>query len=132
MANTIETRTILDGSRNLIVHVHLDSDGAAGDVANTVIVDASSYSPAFTDAKLVHIHSNIVGFTAELLWDATANIHAWSCPDYEQDKDFAHIGGLQNTAGAGKTGDLLITTTGFSTAGDTGHIILEFKKKTLA
>lgn len=127
MANTIETQTIVDGSSNLVVKIHIDGDGT-GDEAVTVLIDASTYSPAFTNSRLMHIHSNLVGFSAELIWDATTNVHAWICPDYDQDQDFTHVGGIPNNTGAGRTGDVLITTTGLG-AGDTGHIMLWFKKK---
>ena len=127
MANTIETQTIVDGDRNLVVHVHIDGDGT-GEETNTVLIDASTYTPAFTDVKLMSISSNLIGFSAELIWDATVNVHGWVMPDYEQDKDFSKIGGLVNRAGAGKTGDMLLTTVGLG-AGDTGHAILTFKKK---
>lgn len=130
MANTVETQTILDDPRNLVVRVHLDSDGASGELSAVKIIDASTYSPAFTDCSLVGVQSNLIGFTAELIWDATANVHAWVCPDYEQRQDFSDFGGIPNNAGAGKTGDMLITTNGFTAAGDTGHIILRFKKNT--
>lgn len=127
MANTVEVQTILDGKTALVVRVHLEGDGT-GDETDTVIVDASSYTPAFTDFSIMGISSNLVGFSAELEFDATANVHAFTCPDYNQDQNFRNFGGIPNNAGAGKTGDLVITTTGLG-AGDTGHIILELKKK---
>lgn len=127
MANIIEKQTIVDGSRNLVVKVHIDGDGS-GEETNTVLIDASTYTPAFTDLKLMKIQSNFVGFTAELIWDATTNVHGWEIPDYEQVQEFREVGGIPNSAGPGKTGDVLITTTGLG-AGDTGHALLYFKKK---
>lgn len=129
MANTIEVQTLVDGSRNLVVKVHIDGDGT-GDESATTLIDASAYSPAFADAKLMKIQSNLVGFTAELLWNATTDKHAWQLPDYEQVQDFHYFGGIINDAGSGKNGDVNITTTGLG-AGDSGHMILYFKKKTL-
>lgn len=129
MANTVETETLVDGSRNLVVRIHLESDGVSGELSDLVLIDASTYTPAFTNSKIMKIQSNLIGFTAELAWDATANVHAWSLPDYEQDQDFSYVGGLPNKAGAGKTGDLLISTAGFTAAGDNGHILIYMKKK---
>jgi len=41
--------------------------------------------------------------------------------------DFSSFGGIPNNAGAGKTGDVLFTTTDF-TAGDMYSIVLECTK----
>lgn len=131
MANTVEIQTIVDGPKDLIVRIHLDSDGAAGELSAVTVVDASTYTPAFTDCSIVRVQSNLIGFTAELLFDATTDKHGWVCPDYEQQQDFSSFGGIPNNAGVGKTGDINISTNGFTAAGDTGHIILHLRKKGL-
>ena len=41
--------------------------------------------------------------------------------------DFSPFGGLQNTSGSGKNGDMLLTTTG-SSSGDTYLIVLHCTK----
>lgn len=128
MANTITRQTLNDGEKNLTVKVHIVGDGS-GEETNTVLIDASTYSPVLpTNARLMRTHSHMSGFTAELLWDATANVPAINIPDYDESSDFSHIGGLKNNAGAGVTGDVLITTTGLG-AGDKGTIILTFSKQ---
>lgn len=129
MANTVETTTLVDGSRDLIVRIHLDSDGASGELSNQVIVDASTFTPAFTEVKLMKIKSNLIGFTAELIWDADTDAHAWVCPDYEQNMDFTDMGGIPNANLTNPTGDILLTTSGFTATTDTGHILLYLKKK---
>jgi len=128
MANTVEVQTLVDGPRKLIVHVHLDSDGVSGELSAQLLIDASTYTPAFTSCYIESIKSNLVGFSAELLWDATTDKHAYQMPDYEQVQDFREMGGIPNNAGAGKTGDINITTTGFTAAGDSGHIVLTLVK----
>ena len=130
MANSITKQTIIDGSKNLVVKIHIEGDGS-GEETNTVLIDASSYSPAFTDETLVGIHATLSGFTADLHWDATANVPLINIPDFEYNlngKQIGWFGGLPNNAGAGKTGDILMTTIGLG-ANDHGTIILEIKKK---
>ena len=129
MANSIVKQTIVDGSRNLVVKIHIEGDGS-GDETATVLIDASSYTPASTDIKITGIHSALTGFTADLLWDATANVSILNIPDYEYNLDtgIRHFGGFPNNAGTGKTGDILITTIGLG-AGDHGTITLEMKKR---
>lgn len=130
MANTITKQTIIDGSKNLVVKIHISGDGS-GEETDTVLIDASSYSPAFIDANLIGVHGALSGFSANLQWDATANVPLINLPDYEYNLDGKQIGwfgGIPNDSGAGKTGDILITTSGLG-AGDIGTIILELKKK---
>jgi len=131
MANTITKQTIVDGSKWLIVKIHIEGDGS-GEETNTVLIDASTYNPAFTNESLSVIHANLSGFTCDLLWDATANVPITNVPDYEVhlscDEMKALGGGIPNNAGAGKTGDILLTTIGLG-ANDHGTITLKIKKK---
>ena len=129
MANTITKQTIVDGSKRLIVKIHILGDGS-GEETTTVLIDASSYTPAFTNEALYSVHSNLNGFTAELIWDATANVPLLHLADYEADWLQTETGGVSipNNAGAGKTGDILLTTTGLG-AGDQGSIVIDIKKK---
>lgn len=129
MANTITKQTIVDGSKNLVIKIHILGDGT-GEETNLVLVDASTYSPAFTNARLIGIHSSLVGFTTHLDWDATANVPLIDVPDYEYNLNGEQIGwfgGIPNNAGAGRTGDILMTTVGLG-ANDHGTIILEIAK----
>ncbi len=118
---------MIDGSRNLVVKIHINGDGT-GEETDTLLIDASTYSPAFTESKLMKMTSNIVGFSAELNWDATVNTICVIARAGDSEFDFSTIGGIPNDSGAGRTGDLLITTVGLGAA-DHGILILEFKKK---
>lgn len=126
MANTIQLQTINDGERNLVVKLHIDGDGS-GDETATKIIDASTFTHSPVKLRLLKLAANLVGFTAELIWDATTPIHLFEIPDYDSDKDFSKFGGIPNNGGVGVTGDVLITTTGLGAA-DTGHVILHFIK----
>lgn len=129
MANTITSQTILDGSRRVVVKIDILGDGS-GDEAATTIVDMSSFTPAVTDSRLCGAWSSLNGFTTRLLWDATTDVPLISLPDYQF---FLHCadtniwGGIPNNAGAGKTGDINMTTIGLG-AGDHGSIILSLIK----
>ena len=132
MANSITRQTIIDGSKWLVVKIHIEGDGS-GEETNTVLVDASTYNPAFTDESICILHANLSGFTCDLIWDATANVVITNVPDYEvhlSSDEMKSFGGLPNNAGAGKTGDILFSTVGLG-AGDHGTITLKIKKKGL-
>ena len=128
MANTITRQTIFDGQRKLIVKVHIVGDGS-GEETNTSAVDASTFSPAFTDERLVSVTSSLDGFAVHLHWDATANVDIIALDEGESVMDFdVYGGGLTNNAGSGKTGDILFSTNGLA-SGEEGTFILELIKQ---
>lgn len=129
MVNTITTQTIVDGTRNLVVKVDILGDGS-GEETGTVIIDASSFSTTSTDMSLCGFWSALNGFTARLEWDATANTPLLSVVDYDMEiscSDTKFYGGIPNNAGAGKTGDIVLNTTGLGN-GDNGTMIFSLRK----
>lgn len=129
MANIITTQIIKDDIHESIIKVNILGD-ASGEEANTIIYDASAYNWPTTENNLQYIEYDLHGFGASLLWDATVNVPMLSLVENCQaEVDFRKTGGIPNNAGAGKTGDILLTTLGLATvAGDSGHIILRIKK----
>jgi hypothetical protein len=130
MVATVSKQTIIDGSRNLVVNVHIDGD-AAGDLTDYVLIDASTYTPAFTNCRFWSLHATLSGFTCHLKWDATTDTELVNVPDYEinfSPDEIGEFGGIPNNAGAGRTGDILMTTVGLG-AGDHGSLILHLIKK---
>lgn len=124
MANTITTQALVNGSKNLVLKVDIAGDGS-GDESATLLVDASAYNAS--QLTLMGVHGFLVNFTCDLLWDATANVRILRIPDYDVSQDFTHFGGVWNNAGTGKTGDVLLTTTGLGN-NEVGTLILEFQK----
>lgn len=128
MANAIASQTIVDGAHALVVKVTIVGDGS-GEETDTVILDASAYTPATTNYSLWKIWYCLNGFSAFLEWDATANVHLISLAlDHPHYTDYECFGGIPNDGAAGRTGDILITTAGLG-AGDSGHIIFFMKKR---
>ncbi len=128
MANTIAEHVITDGERNTLVKYTIVGDGS-GEESDTILVDKSTFSGAFTDFRIDSVVAVQNGFSSILSWDATANVLAIAIPD--QDTNFCirdGAGGIPNNSGTGKTGDILISTTGLG-AGDKGHIILGLRKR---
>jgi len=122
----VATQTIMDGPRNAVLKFTNDNGDAE---AAVVKVDVSTLSGSPDDVRIDMIEFATEGMGVDILWDATANVLAWHVPtDQDGRSDFRDIGGLTNNAGAGKTGDILFTTTGHS-AGDKYTIILHLKKR---
>lgn len=128
MAATATQQVINNGPRNLVLHYTIG--GTTGDTTAGTLVDVSSLDSTIgvNGLRLVKARWSLTGFTMNLLWDATANVSLIELTG-EGDQDYTHIGGFQNNAGAGATGDVLFTTTGYTASGDGGHVTLYFKKK---
>lgn len=129
MANTITKTTILDGPRHLVVLVNIAGD-ASGDETGTIIVDRSTFVPTDgTEVVFEQVFGQLFGFTARILADATTDLVICQLPDGQPfGYDFRCFGGISsNKAGAGVTGDVLITTTGLG-ASEFGTIVLMLRK----
>lgn len=133
MANTVTVTKILEGKKEAYFHVYLLSDGAAGELSDQVLIDpAVDFSPALTAGTritLMEMWGHLVGFDARLEFDATADTTAWvlnsQCFDHI---DFSPFGGISDRSGAGATGKLQITTSGFTAATDQGTLIIRVRK----
>lgn len=125
MADAVTTQTIVDGPRNAVIKLTNLSDGTGEAAVLKVDVSALLGSPA--TVSISKIHYCVQGMVATLLWDATTDVRV---VDLAGDGwlDFSGFGGLPNNAGAGVTGDILLTTTGAS-LNDSYSIILELKKQ---
>lgn len=125
MADTVTTQ-LYDGARNVVVHLNNFSDGT-GETAVTKVTVANLNPNPTTHLVLWRCSYDIKGGGVELYWDATADKLLLSMSGQMTDRDFSRWGGLRNDAGAGITGDVQLTTTGFMP--NSGYsITLEFKK----
>ena len=133
MAATATEQIINDGPRNLILKYTIA--GTSGDAASVKLVDVSDFVDANGTAlganslTLMGVDSSLTGFSCKLEWDATTNIDLIELPaDDDLSVDYKRIGGIKDDSGAGSTGDVMFTTTGYTASGDGGHIYLKFKK----
>jgi hypothetical protein len=128
MANTITKTERLDGSRKYVLEVEITGDGS-GDETGASLIDVSGLSPAADAMAIEKVYFSLDGFSARLLWDADTDVEAYVMPEGEGGIDFRVVGSpLQNTAGTGKTGDVLLATTGLGSTGH-GFIRIEAYKK---
>lgn len=129
MAATATQQIIANGPRNLVLKYTIA--GATGDTAAGTLVDVSALDSSIgvNDLRLMSIDAALTGFSCKLLWDATTDVDLVEIPtDQSISQDFSKFGGIKNNAGTGATGDVNFTTTGYTAAGDGGHIYLYFKK----
>ena len=131
MADAVTSTTIVDGERLAVIQLTNTSDGTGESAVTKVDVSALSSSrngQACSGVKLARIVYSTFGMSVKLLWDATTDTICWDLnADYTTDEDFTGFGGIQNTSGSGKTGDIKLTTTGHS-ASDSYVIVLTLIK----
>lgn len=132
MADAVTSTTLMDSDRVAIIQLTSTSDGTGEAAVKKVDVSAlsdSSTGQACTGVRLAKIVYSTFGMSVKLLWDATADTICWDLnADYTTDEDFTEFGGIRNTAAAsGKTGDIMLTTTGHSD-GDSYVIVLTVYK----
>jgi len=126
MAGTLTVQKIMDGSRNVIIKGFIAGDA---DLSDVKFYDASAYVNGTIDISLMKVIYEFNGLGAQLIWDADTDVPFLTLGTNQSDTlNFRDTGSLYNNAGTGKTGDILITTTGMA-AGDTGTITLYIKKR---
>lgn len=129
MADSVTTQTLLDGERLVVMKFTNLSDGTGEIAVNKILpanLAANAFGAACTDLKINKIWSTTTGMGVNILWDASADVLAWTVPsDTNYWMEFGeHLGGIPNNAGAGKTGNLAFSTVGAS-AGDAYSVIIE-------
>jgi hypothetical protein len=112
MANVTSTQIILDGPRNVVVKATGVLD--TSDVTNLVIVNAAALLLAPPKLKIMKINYSVSdGMMVRLAWDATTDVPILSLSGQDHIK-FDKFGGLTNDSGAGRNGNILLSTTGWS------------------
>lgn len=131
MADAVTSNTLMDSDRVAIIQLTNTSDGTGESAVKKVDVSAlsaNSAGQACTGVRLARIVYSTFGMSVKLLWDASTDTICWDLnADYTTDEDFTNFGGIRNTAGSGKTGDIMLTTTGH-TSGDSYVIVLTLYK----
>ena len=127
MANSFLKQTILDGNRNTVIKLTGVLD--TSDLGQTIAVDLSTLSPLPAAVCIEHIDYSISDqLEVQLLWDATTPVVILPVAGRGR-MSYWNFGGLQNNAGAGKTGNILIKTTGWASGTQVFSIVLELAKQ---
>lgn len=134
MPNTISSTPLLYGVHSTVLYWNLVSDGTQETA--TILYDSSvvcSNIPNLPDPlncsiQAIKVLVQSTSGVVTLLFDATTDVIAVPIPKNNNYLDFCYRqhGGLKNYAGAGRTGDILITTTGLA-AGDKISIVLDVR-----
>ena len=132
MADAVATQTLIDGDKKVVQKFTNISDGT-GEAA-VVKVDVSSLATnsrgdACTGVVIEKIWWQCIGMKVQILFDASTNVFCIELGENQSgNQDYTNFGGLSNNSGSGKTGDVLFTTVGHTSA-DTYTIIMSMRKE---
>jgi hypothetical protein len=132
VADVVASQTIIDGQKTAVLKLTNVSDG--GGEAAVVKVDVSALTAlpngtVCTGVVIEKIWWQCIRMKVQLLWDATTNLFCIELGENQSGHhDYTDFGGFPNNAGSGKTGDLLFTTVGHTSA-DTYTVILYMRKE---
>ena len=132
MADAVTSQTLIDGVKTAVLKFTNISDGSGESAVAKVDVSALSANDvgkACTGASIEKIWWQCNGMKVQLLFDATSNVIAIELGENQSGyHDYTSFGGIINNSGSGKTGDILFTTVGHSSA-DSYTIILQVRKE---
>ena len=132
MADAVASQTIVDGPTHVALKLTNISDGTGESAVVKVDVSAleadSRTGLSCTDVNIERIWWQCIGMKVQILFDASSNAFCIELGENQSgDHDYSIFGGLTNNAGTGKTGDIMFTTVGASSA-DTYTVILYMRK----
>lgn len=130
MADAVATQILFQGDKVLVMKFTNASDGTGEtNVVKVNVATLASYKGTpCVGVQIDKIYGLTHGMEVRLLWEASTNVTILTFPQNNaQTMDFNEFGGLDNNAGAGKTGNILFSTLDAS-AGDAYTIILVMRK----
>tara|TARA_R100000501_G_scaffold16091_1_gene29232 strand:- start:398 stop:805 length:408 start_codon:yes stop_codon:yes gene_type:complete len=133
MADVVTSTTILDGPRQAIMSFTYQYVDTGNESAVTKVdvsgLETSVEGDACTGVRIAEIWYSTVGMTVEILSDASTDIFITHLPsDFTDHVDMSAFGGLSSKLGTSPNGDVLFTTTGAGTAGDSYNVVLRMIK----
>jgi hypothetical protein len=131
MPDAVTSQTLVDNQTTAIILFTNISDGTGESLVTKVNVAnlaANALGQACTGVSVQKIHTACHGMEFRLFWDATTDVIFFASAQNDQYTfDFSNFGGLRNTSGTGKTGNILLSTAD-QTNGDTYTLVLEMTK----
>jgi len=133
MSNVVAIQTTVDGPRNVVAKLDIDAD--TSDVSSTLVLDPAALSATMPPTNQLSIweiqYAVQDGWYVSLFWDASTQKRIIDLTGRGTFLIGTPFGGLQNNAGAGKTGKINVTTTGWTTGTMVASIELHCIKQTV-
>lgn len=132
MANSLSIQILEEGPRNAVVKLVgvLDTSNQSAVLAiDLSTLNQGGLGPTPTAVRIDMVDYSISDqLSVQFLWDATTDVVALALVGRE-DMNFRGFGGVTNNAGAGKTGNILVTTTGYASGTQTYTIVMQMVKQ---
>ncbi len=141
MANQIIKTILQNGSKSLIMHIYLESDGNEGELVNYPIVDPDVDYPEDKGSRnprpvVRQIWHSFTWFDAMITFEDLVPYPSWLLQrDSSNYDDFRYFGGIkerytppQDKDSSDRTGKVLLSTTDFAPLGSRGTMVLEIWK----
>lgn len=133
MANYVENLIINEGTSAFTVRTFIQSDGVTGELTNSPVVAASELNPALGRGQYMSIYElwySLTNFSVVFSWKTLTGVHrAWVLsPGTDGYQTFQCCGGLVDSSGLYAEGQLLMSTTGFTTSSSCGSFVLRMRK----
>lgn len=133
MANVVASRILNDGPRNYVVWVNMEADGSGDEVHFPIAQASQADCDHFT---IKSIKGTVLGeFGLRLDFDGATkvpflNTQVPSVPGQTEslDLDYYHTGGIPDPQMANYTGDIVLSTDGFTAAGDAAQFQIHMTK----
>jgi hypothetical protein len=142
MANKIIKTILQNGTKSLLMHIYLESDGVEGELKNYPIIDPlvdypegdkGSRNPRPTVRQVWH---SFGWFDGLMSFDDLVPAPSWLLQrDSASYSDFRYFGGIKerytdpdDKNSSDRTGKVLLTTTDFAPLGSTGTMLIEIWK----
>ena len=146
MANIVNSRVLNDGPRNHVVQILIEADGGSGDEISFPVVASNLVDPVCDRFSVKRVQGLISGrFGVRLAFGGTtevpfletrpsvtlnpsddAEVNVPDTTDFDQ--QYRDIGGIPDPRVSNYTGDIVLTTEGMDTAGETAQILIEMTK----
>jgi hypothetical protein len=131
MADSPTSQTLVDNQTTAVMLFTNVSDGTGESLVTKVNVanlSVNALGQTCSGVSVRKIHTACHGMEFRLFWDATTDVIFFASAQNNQFTfDFTSFGGLRNNSGAGKTGNILLSTFDQS-LGDTYTLVLEMTK----
>ena len=141
MANKVLKTVLQNGSKSLILHVYLESDGNEGELENYVIFDPrtdldESFLDRFPRPVVRQMWHSFAWFDGLISFDDLVPAPSWLLHrDSASYTDLRYFGGIKerytdpkDKDSSDRTGKILLSTTDFAPLGSVGTLVLEIWK----
>ena len=133
MADVVTSTTIVDGSRQAVMSFTYQYVDGGNETAVTKVdvsaLESSTDGDACTAVRIAEVWYSTQGMTVEILSDATVDVFMMHLrSDFTDHIDISAFGGISSSLGTSPGGDVLFTTTGAGTTGDSYNVVLRMIK----